>query len=59
MSLTDGCAVAGLGGKNMRDGSFEYYIGEAVRDNDPKAIGPFVLASLEMEQRCQGRCNRK
>ncbi len=59
VSLTDGCAVAGLGGKNMRDGSFEYYIGEAVRDNDPKAIGPFVLASLEMEQRCQGRCNRK
>ncbi|MGV8826884.1 MAG: glycoside hydrolase family 88/105 protein [Breznakibacter sp.] len=48
VSLTDGCAVAGLGGKNMRDGSFEYYIGEPVRDNDPKAIGPFIMAALEM-----------
>lgn len=51
ISLTEGCAVAGLGGKNMRDGSFEYYINEPVRDNDPKAIGPFVLACLEMENR--------
>lgn len=48
-SLTNGCAVAGLGGKAMRDGSFAYYIGEPVRDNDPKALGPFILASLEME----------
>ncbi len=48
VSLTDGCAVAGLGGKNMRDGSFGYYIGEPVRDNDPKAIGPFIMAALEM-----------
>ena len=48
VSLTDGCAVAGLGGKTMRDGSFEYYISEPVRDNDPKAIGPFIMAALEM-----------
>ena len=26
ISITDCCAVAGLGGKTMRDGSFEYYI---------------------------------
>ncbi len=48
VTLTDGCAVAGLGGKNMRDGSFEYYINEPVRDNDPKAIGPFIMAAIEM-----------
>lgn len=41
------CSVAGLGGDPYRDGSFEYYIGEKVRSNDPKAIGPFILAGLE------------
>ncbi len=44
------CAVAGLGGDPYRDGSYEYYIGETIRDNDPKALGPFILASLEMEK---------
>jgi unsaturated rhamnogalacturonyl hydrolase len=44
------CAVAGLGGDPYRDGSYEYYVGEPVRDNDPKAVGPFILAALEIEQ---------
>ena len=44
-----GCAVAGLGGGPCRDGSYEYYVGELIRSNDPKAVGPFILASLEME----------
>lgn len=44
------CSVAGLGGTPYRDGSYEYYIGEKVRTNDPKAIGPFILAALEFEQ---------
>lgn len=48
LSITNCCAVAGLGGKDMRDGSFEYYIKEPVRDNDPKAIGPFLLACCEL-----------
>lgn len=48
ISVTDCCAVAGLGGKSMRDGSFNYYINEPIRDNDPKTIGPFVLACLEV-----------
>lgn len=48
--LTSGCAVAGLGGDPYRDGSYEYYIGEPVRDNDPKGIGPFMKASLEKEK---------
>ena len=33
-----------------RDGSFDYYMSEPIRDNDPKGIGPFIWASLEMEQ---------
>ncbi|MCB0644530.1 MAG: glycoside hydrolase family 88 protein, partial [Phaeodactylibacter sp.] len=48
--LTKCCAVAGLGGRPYRDGSYEYYIGEPIRDNDPKGIGPFMLASLEFER---------
>ena len=44
------CGVAGLGGNPYRDGSYEYYIGEVIRDNDPKGVGPFILASLEHER---------
>lgn len=44
------CAVAGLGGKPYRDGSYEYYVNEEVRSNDTKATGPFILASLEFEK---------
>lgn len=33
-----------------RDGSFEYYISEPIRDNDGKGVGPFIWASLEMEK---------
>ena len=32
-----------------RDGSYEYYLSEPIRDNDAKGIGPFIWASLEME----------
>jgi unsaturated rhamnogalacturonyl hydrolase len=48
ISLTRCCAVAGLGGNPYRDGSYEYYIHETVRDNDPKGVGPFIMASLEI-----------
>ncbi|HYU26962.1 MAG TPA: glycoside hydrolase family 88 protein, partial [Thermoanaerobaculia bacterium] len=44
-------AVAGLGGDPYRDGSYDYYVGEKTRSNDPKAVGPFIFASLEMERR--------
>jgi unsaturated rhamnogalacturonyl hydrolase len=50
LTITPVCAVAGLGGKPYRDGSYEYYINELKRDNDPKATGPFILASLEFEE---------
>lgn len=51
LSLTRCCSVSGLGPDNnrKRDGSFEYYMSEPIRDNDAKGIGPFIWASLEME----------
>jgi unsaturated rhamnogalacturonyl hydrolase len=53
ISLTSCCAVAGLGGNPYRDGSYEYYINEVKRDNDPKGVGPFIMASLEVESICR------
>jgi len=32
-----------------RDGSYDYYLSEKIRDNDAKGLGPFIWASLEME----------
>lgn len=55
VSITKGCAVAGLGGKNYRSGTYEYYLSEPVRDNDPKAVGPFIMASLEWERILRSR----
>jgi rhamnogalacturonyl hydrolase YesR len=34
---------------SRRDGSYNYYLSEKIRDNDAKGIGPFIWASLEME----------
>lgn len=59
ISLTRCCAVSGLGPgpgpyvkkpNYKRDGSFEYYMSEPIRDNDAKGVSPFIWASLEMEQ---------
>ena len=50
VTITKACAVAGLGGKNYRSGDYDYYINETIRDNDPKAVGPFIMASLEYER---------
>lgn len=47
ISLTNCCSVAGLGGNPYRSGSYDYYIHEPVRDNDPKGVGPFIMASIE------------
>ncbi len=49
ISITECCAVAGLGGKNNRSGDYDYYINEKKCENDPKGIGPFIWASLEVE----------
>lgn len=50
IELTNACAVAGLGGNPYRDGSFEYYIAERKKNNDPKVTGPFILAALELNK---------
>jgi len=50
ISLTKCCSVAGLGGNPYRDGSYEYYIKEPVRPDDPKGVGPFIMASLEFSK---------
>jgi unsaturated rhamnogalacturonyl hydrolase len=41
------CAGAGLGGNSYRDGSYAYYVSEPKRDDDLKAIGPFIQACIE------------
>ena len=66
ISLTNCCAVAGLGPgmseavkkaapnvkeNKRRDGSYDYYLSEPVRDNDAKGVGPFIWASLEYEKK--------
>jgi unsaturated rhamnogalacturonyl hydrolase len=48
--ISQACAVAGLGGNPYRDGSYEYYVNERKKDNDPKATGPFILAALELDK---------
>jgi unsaturated rhamnogalacturonyl hydrolase len=48
ISITKACGVAGLGGNPYRDGSFQYYINEPVRNDDPKVVGPFILAAIEL-----------
>lgn len=50
ITITQACAVAGLGGNPYRDGSYEYYVNEKKKDNDPKATGPFILAALELNR---------
>lgn len=39
---------AGLGGNPYRDGSFNYYVSEPKRNDDLKAIGPFIQACIEI-----------
>jgi unsaturated rhamnogalacturonyl hydrolase len=50
LTLDKVCGGAGLGGEPYRDGSFEYYVTEKIIPNDPKGVGPFILAALEMER---------
>ena len=49
-TLSRCCAVGGLGGSKYRDGSFNYYIHERMRDNDAKATGPFIMGCIQLEQ---------
>ena len=48
VSLLNVCQVAGLG--YGRDGSYRYYMSEPVIRNDPKGVGPFILAGIEVSK---------
>jgi rhamnogalacturonyl hydrolase YesR len=51
IDLNQTCRTAGLGGNPYRSGEYEYYVYQTdIVSNDGKATGPFVLASLEVEQ---------
>ena len=50
VNLERTCGAAGLGGTPYRDGSYEYYTREKIVTNDYKGVGPFILASIEMEK---------
>lgn len=42
------CAVAGLGGNGQRrDGTPAYYVSEPVVSDDPKGVGPLLMAAAE------------
>lgn len=42
------CLVAGLGNKEMREGTFEYYMREPIVTNDAKGVAPLILAYVEI-----------
>lgn len=48
------CQMAGLGDINgefgYRDGTFAYYVGEPVVENDPKGVGPLMMAWAELRR---------
>lgn len=48
VSVTGVCEVAGLG--FGRDGSWDYYMGTPIVINDEKAVGPALLAGLEISR---------
>lgn len=47
LQLNGICLVAGLGGKDMRDGTFGYYMGEPIVKNEAKGVAPLILAYIE------------
>ena len=43
-----GTALGGINGEfGYRDGTFAYYVGEPVVENDPKGGGPLMMAQAE------------
>lgn len=42
------CLVAGLGGKDMRDGSVEYYLSEPIVESEAKGVAPFLMCYTEI-----------
>jgi unsaturated rhamnogalacturonyl hydrolase len=50
MCLGGTVLVGGLGGKQKRDGTFEYYMSEPVVENEAKGIAPFLLAYIYLKE---------
>ncbi|GLC79615.1 glycoside hydrolase family 88/105 protein [Lacrimispora brassicae] len=50
MSLGGICLVAGLGGEDRRNGTYDYYMSEPIVKDDAKGVGPFLLAYTEMRR---------
>ena len=50
ISINKTVSVGGLGGNPYRNGSYEYYLSEPIKMNDLKGVGPFIMASLEIEK---------
>lgn len=48
LSLGGICLVAGLGGKEMRDGTVDYYLSEPVVEDEAKGVAPFLLCYTEV-----------
>jgi rhamnogalacturonyl hydrolase YesR len=48
LHLTNVVEVGGLG--YGRDGSYRYYMSERVIDNDPKGIGPAIMAGIQLSE---------
>jgi len=48
LSLGGICLVAGLGGKEMRDGSVAYYLSEPIVEDEAKGVAPFLLCATEV-----------
>ena len=51
--LTNVVEVGGLG--YGRDGSYRYYMSERVVDDDPKGVGPAIMAGLEISELAKRR----
>ncbi len=54
LHLNGTVSVGGLGSTGTpdspyRDGSYEYYLSEPLRRDDLKGVGPFIMASVEIE----------
>jgi unsaturated rhamnogalacturonyl hydrolase len=58
VSLAGTVKASGLGGNPYRDGSYAYYVGEKVVSNDPKGVGAFLMASVEMENAANAKMGR-
>jgi rhamnogalacturonyl hydrolase YesR len=55
VSLRNVCQVAGLG--YGRDGSYRYYMSEPVISNDPKGVGPFIMAGIQVSEMLSAATN--